>query len=108
MSKFLVLYRAPTSAREQLANASSEQVQAGMDAWMAWAGKAGGAIVDLGAPLADGNVVGPGAADNDIAGFSVLEAASAAELSELLLDHPHLHTPGASIEVHEFRPAPGM
>jgi hypothetical protein len=34
MKKFLVLYRAPISAREQMAKATPEQAKAGMDAWM--------------------------------------------------------------------------
>jgi hypothetical protein len=108
MSKFLVLYRAPMSAREQMANATPEQAKAGMDAWMAWAGKAGSAIVDLGAPLGDGEAVGPGKADDEIAGFSIVEAGSQADAVNLLADHPHFQTPGGSIEVHEFLSMPGM
>jgi hypothetical protein len=38
MAKFMVLYRAPVSPQEQMASASPEQAQAGMEAWMAWAG----------------------------------------------------------------------
>ncbi|HET7049402.1 MAG TPA: hypothetical protein VFI54_14160 [Solirubrobacteraceae bacterium] len=57
MAGFLVLYRAPVSAREQMANVTPEQVRAGMALWRAWAGRAGDAIVDLGAPLADAAVV---------------------------------------------------
>ena len=37
MSKFMVLYRAPESVREQMANATPEQRQAGLEAWRAWA-----------------------------------------------------------------------
>jgi hypothetical protein len=51
MSKFLVLYRSSVSAREQMANATPEQAQAGMQAWQAWVESAGPAMVDLGAPL---------------------------------------------------------
>jgi hypothetical protein len=108
MAKFLVLYRAPMSAREQMASATPEQAKAGMDAWMAWAGKAGGAIVDLGAPLGDRKAVGAGKTDNEIAGFSILESGSEADVVKLLEDHPHFQTPGGSIEVHEFLSMPGM
>ena len=45
MARFMVLYLSSTSAREQMANATPEQAQAGMDAWVQWAGKAGDAIV---------------------------------------------------------------
>jgi hypothetical protein len=99
VAKFLVLYRSPVSAREQMANATPEQAQAGMQAWQAWAESAGSAIVDLGAPL-DG--------EGDVTGFSVLQAGSRDSLDDLLADHPHRHTPGASIEVLEFMALPGM
>jgi len=35
MTKCLVLYRAKTTAAEQMALGNPEQAQAGMDAWMA-------------------------------------------------------------------------
>lgn len=98
MTKFLVLYRAPASAHEQMASATPEQMQAGMQEWMNWAGKAGPAVVDLGAPLAG---------DGDISGFSILESDSRATIDDLLADHPHRHMPGASIDVLEFMPMPG-
>lgn len=99
MPKYLVLYRSPVSAREQMANATPEQAQAGMNAWLAWADKAGPAIVDLGAPL-DG--------DGDVAGFSILQADSRGSIEDVLSDHPHRHLPGASIDVLEFQALPGM
>lgn len=99
MAKFLVLYRSSTSAREQMASATPEQAQAGMEAWQAWAAKAGSAIVDLGAPLAG---------DGDISGFSILETGSRAELDGLLAEHPHRQAPGASIDAYEFLALPGM
>jgi hypothetical protein len=112
MTKFLVLYRAPMSAMEQMAGATPEQAQAGMDAWMAWAGKAGDAIVDLGAPLAGAAHLGvPAAEASDAAqvcGFSVLQAESADAVTAALDGHPHLQMPGASIEVLEFLAIPGM
>jgi len=110
MTKFMVLYRAPVTAREQMAaTAGPEQAQAGMDAWMAWAGKAGNAIVDLGAPLADAAWVGPGSGGDGlhITGFSILEAESADALTALLDGHPHLGF-GGSVEALEFLAMPGM
>lgn len=82
-----------------MADVTPEQAQAGMQAWQAWAEKAGSAIVDLGAPL-----VGEG----DVTGFSILQADSRGELDELLADHPHRHAPGAEIDVLEFMALPGM
>ena len=107
MARFLVLYRAPVSAREQMANVTPEQAQAGMDLWTAWAGRAGDAIIDLGAPLADAAMVGKGEAYVDLAGYSILEAVSRDAMMELLQGHPHFHTPGGQVEVHEMLSMPG-
>ena len=105
MSKFMILYRAQASARDQLANATPEQVEAGMEAWRAWATKVGYAITDLGSPLAHTTHVGPGPASSDgVSGYSILEAGSADEVETLLDGHPHLTMPGASIEVLEVIP----
>ena len=98
MPKFLVLYRSSVSARAQMASATPEQAQAGMQAWQAWAEKAGPAIVDFGAPL-DG--------DGDVTGFSILQSDSRSALDGLLADHPHRHAPGAAIDVLELMPMPG-
>jgi len=58
-------------------------------------------------PLGEGEVVGAGEADGDIAGFSILDADSREAAVKLLQDHPHFHTPGGQIEVHEFISMPG-
>jgi hypothetical protein len=108
MTKFMVLYRSEVSARDMMAGASQEQAQAGMDAWMNWAAKAGDAIVDLGSPLADAAHLGPSAPSSPhVTGFSVLQAESADALTAILDGHPHLDT-GGSIEILEFLPVPGM
>jgi hypothetical protein len=108
VAKYLVLYRSSTSPAEQVTNASPEQAQAGMEAWMQWAGKADKAIVDLGSPLASVGTVGEPGAGQHIGGFSVLEADSKDALTNLLDGHPHFHSPGQnSIEVLEFLPIPG-
>lgn len=110
MTKFVVLYRSAVPAREQMAGATREQAQAGMDAWMAWAAKAGDAIVDLGAPLAPAAQVGAGASPghaSNIAGFSVLQAESVDAVTAILDGHPHLEMPDSSIEVLELLPTMG-
>ena len=99
MPKFLVLYRSSVGAREQMADATPEQAQAGMDAWRAWREKAGSAVVDFGAPVAG---------DSDVSGFSILEGESRGQVDALLADHPHRQAPGASIDVLEFLTLPGM
>ena len=51
--------------------------------------------------------VGDGEANPDIAGFSILDADSQHTVLGLLQDHPHLHTPGGLIELHEMLRPPG-
>ena len=109
MAKYLLLYRSPVSATEQMSGASAEAAQAGMEAWMTWAGKAGSAIIDMGSPVARAISVGADCGPGDsIGGYSILEADSLDALEALLDGHPHLNVDGAAIEVHEFLPLPGM
>ncbi len=109
MTKYMILYRAPVPAREQMGAGTPEQAEAGMKAWMQWAEQAGPAVVDLGSPLAE--VTGAGtpvsAPGHIIGGYSIMRAESPAELSRVLTGHPHLEW-GGTIEVHELLPAPGM
>jgi YCII-related domain len=105
MTTFLVLYRADQSAAEAMATVTPEQQQASMADWMAWAGKAGPAIVDLGSPVAP--AAGTTVSGDPIGGFSILQAESAEALQAVLEGHPH-SAQGGTIEVHEFLPIPGM
>jgi hypothetical protein len=110
MKKFLVLYKAPTSAFEQMKKATPEQQKAGMDAWMAWSKKAGSSLVDMGAPLGKSVHVtkgGASASTNDLGGFSIMQAESKEALAENLEGHPHFMMPDGSIEVVEYMPMPG-
>jgi hypothetical protein len=105
MAKFLVLYRSSMSAAEQMAQGSPETAAAGMDAWMAWAQRAGDAVVDLGAPLS--TVAGSDDTTSLVGGFSILQAASATAVMALLDGHPHTEM-GGTIQVLEFLSMPGM
>ena len=97
MTKFLVLYRSDASAAEQMANATPEQQQAGMQAWMEWFDKAGDAIVDGGSPVQS---------ESGIDGYSDLQAESRDALDTILEGDPH--TMVGTIDVGEFLPMPGM
>ncbi len=112
MQKFLVLYKAPTSAFEMMKQATPEQQKAGMEAWMAWGQKAGSQIVDMGAPLGKSIKVARGgnvmSSANDLGGYSILQAESKEALAEMMKDHPHFMTPDGSIEIIEMRQLPGM
>jgi hypothetical protein len=110
MKKFLVLYKAPTSAFEQMRKSTPEQQKAGMDAWMAWSKKAAASIVDMGAPLGKSLRVTKGGTSpttNDLGGFSVMQAESKEALAESLKGHPHFMMPDGSIEIVETMPMPG-
>ena len=108
MKKFLVLYRAPISAQEQMAKATPEQAKQGMEMWMAWGKRATSAIVDLGSPTGPGLTIGGAPAQGHIGGFSILQGESLDHVKKSLDGHPHLMMPGATIEVLEFLPIPGM
>jgi hypothetical protein len=111
MKKFLILYKSTASAMEQMSRTSPEQAKAGVEKWMSWAAKAGPAIVDMGSPLGHGHTVtsnSKAASDDKTGGFSILQAESAQKVAELLNGHPHFMAPGATIEVLEFLPMPGM
>lgn len=111
MKKFLVLYRAPATAFEQMKQATPEQQKAGMEAWMAWSKKAAGSIVDMGGPLGKSLRVTPGGSSpttNDLGGFSILQAESKEALAETMKGHPHFMMADGSIEVVEVMPLPGM
>jgi len=110
MKKFLVLYKAPTSAFEQMQKATPEQQKAGMDAWMAWGKKAQSSIVDMGAPLGKSLRVTPGGtspATNELGGYSILQAESKEALAATLKGHPHFMMPDGFIEIIDFLPMPG-
>lgn len=111
MKKYLVLYRSTVSGADQIANATPEQAKAGMEAWMAWAQRAGSGIVDLGHPVGHPHYFsGPpsSSASHHIGGFSILQAEDEGALRILLVGHPHLQVPGASIEALEVLSIPGM
>ena len=111
MKKFLVLYRAPLTAYEQMKKATPEQQKAGMEAWMTWGKKAQSSLADMGAPLGKSIKVTPaGASDskNDLGGYSIMQAESKEALAKTLEGHPHFMMPDGWIEVIEMMPIPGM
>jgi hypothetical protein len=110
MKKYLVLYRSTVSTADQIANATPAQAKDGMDAWMAWAQRAGSGIVDIGHPVGHPHHFSgspSSSAGGHVVGFSILQAQDEGALRILLIGHPHLQIPGASIEALEFLPIPG-
>lgn len=111
MAKYMLIYAAPVSAEQQMANASPEEMAAGMQPWLDWFGKMGPAMVDGGAPLGHGvSMTKDGPADSSlhVAGYSIIEAADVDAAKAMVADHPHFMMPGATVEVLEVMPMPGM
>ena len=112
MTKFLFVYHAPMSPAEA-APPDPEQMEEVTGQWMAWAGKVGDGMVDLGTPLDNGVRVAPDGSTSpstrEVSGYSIIEAADLDAALALAKDHPHLNMPGGcEIEVHEALPVPGM
>ena len=109
MKKFVVIYHAPASFME-VKDASSEDMQKGMEAWMVWAAKCGDGLVDMGTPLGGGQKLsksGSSPSDKGVIGYSILQAEDIEGANALLEGHPHLEwTDGCEIEVHESMPPP--
>ena len=111
MKKFLVLYRAPASAFEQMKKATPDQQKAGMDAWMTWSKTSASSIVDMGGPLGKSLRVTTGGTSphpNDLGGYSILQGESKEALAETMKGHPHFMMADGSIEIIELMPLPGM
>jgi hypothetical protein len=113
MKKFIVLYHAPIDTMEQTANGSPEDQEKGMEMWMQWAKKCGNKLVDLGAPLTNGQQLSPDgtskSSTKNVVGYSILQAENMDDAKALLKGHPHLGwNAECAIEVHETMPLPGM
>ena len=113
MKKFIVIYHAPMDAVMQTANLSKEEQAKGMEGWMKWAKKCGKKLVDMGAPLMNGQELKPKGkskpSTRNVTGYSILQAKNMKEAISLLQGHPHLGwNAECSIEVHETMPLPGM
>ena len=77
MGKFLVVYHGSISATEQMKDATPEDMKKGMEAWMAWAGRCGEGLVDIGSPLGSGLRVtdsGSSPSETSVVGCSILQA----------------------------------
>lgn len=111
MKNYIVIYHASMSAAEQMQDASPDDMEAGMEAWMTWAQGCGDSLVDLGSPLGGGQKVtesGYSPSDRGVTGYSMLQAEDMEAARALLQGHPHLGwAAGCEIEIHESLPLPG-
>lgn len=111
MSKFVVIYTSPESVESAVENLDPAAEAASTQAWMDWAARAGEKLADFGAPLGHGkHVAQSGVTDAPVGvgGYSFVEAESIDEAVEMMDGHPHLSTPGGTIQVYEVLAVPGM
>ena len=109
MKKFLVLYHMPLSFAEMARNADPADLKAGMEAWMAWFGRLGDQLVDMGAQLSGGRRLtasGNSPSERNVVAHSIIRAESMEAAEALLADHPHLGwAPDCEVEIHEMHGA---
>ena len=108
MAKFILLYNGPATPMEQM---TPEQGQAVMEKWQAWIGRVGGALIDVGAPMANGEAIvddGSSGTATQLNGYTIVEAADTDAVKALLDDHPFLSDRSGkfSVEIHELLPVP--
>ena len=94
MPKFLVTYHGSNMPHDPASMARAR------DAFMQWAGNAGPALVDPGAPIAATRTVSnsgtqDGPADGQFNGWSVIEATDLNAAAKLVADHPFIARGGA-------------
>lgn len=100
MAKYLITY----SGGAQPDNMTDEQSSAVMDAWNAWYGGLGDAVIDFGNPTGPSRVIGPGGSVSEggpgITGYSLISADSLDDAAAACQNHPHLDA-GGTITVYE-------
>src|SRR5947208_15716006 len=82
---------------------TDEEREAAMQAWGAWFGGLGHAVVDAGNPFSASKAVGGNGGTSDLTGYSILSADSLDGASKLAEGCPVL-TSGGSVEVYEILP----
>lgn len=111
MSKYLILFNSSTTAQEQMANATPEQMQASMSEWMAWQQEAVKSVeFEWGLPIqAVAQVTTTEVTDstNKASGYCIMEG-NKDVVAKLLQSHPHLKRADATIDLLEMIPMPGM
>lgn len=116
MKRFMAVYTGNPAAIEGYGKrfASEDERKAndrkGMEAWMQWAQKHAGSIIDGGGPLGrTKRVTKDGIADvrNNLAAYTIVEAESQEAAARMFLDHPHFTIfPGDGVEIMECLPVP--
>ena len=93
MGKYVLAYKGGRVAE------TDEEREAAMQAWGAWFGALGSAVVDAGNPFSSSRAVG-GDGSSGLTGYSILSADSLEAASKLAEGSPVLAN-GGSVEVYE-------
>jgi hypothetical protein len=106
MTKFILLYKGPATPMDDITPEQSEQI---MQAWGAWIGNVGSAMVEVGEPFGGRSAVkGDGATGDasDLNGYSIVEATDMEAAKALCKGHPFLSDGTASfaVEIYELVP----
>ncbi|HEX2880668.1 MAG TPA: hypothetical protein VHO25_14145 [Polyangiaceae bacterium] len=116
MKKFLAIYIGTTEALAQWQKLDEQerkkQMQEGMAVWMKWHKDNAASILDAGNPLGfTKSISNSGIADtkNQMTGYVLVQAETQQAAAQLFVNHPHFTIfPGASVEIMECLPMPGM
>jgi hypothetical protein len=90
---------------------SPEDMQRGMEPWVAWFDAHTQALVEMGTPTGNEmNITKAGISrpTTFIGGYTIVQADDMVAVQAILSDHPHYMMEGNSIEVLELMPMPGM
>jgi hypothetical protein len=101
MSKYLFVYYGGGMA------ATPAEQKKSMDAWMAWFGKLGSAVVDAGTQTKPGKIVSKSGAkaigDNPVAGYSIIKADNLDAAVAIAKSQPDV-SKGMQIGIYELMP----
>ena len=111
MQKYVVMYRAPMTAMEQMQSMAAEDMQKEMQLWMDWAAACGDSLVDMGAPLVGGvrlTESGSAPTDSSAIAYSILQTENIEAAQAFLKGHPHFRGgDGFEIDLLEGMAMPG-
>ena len=105
MAKFMLLYKGPATPQADITAEVGEQL---MQAWGAWMGKVGEALVDAGAPFVGSStaVAGDGSTKSasDLNGYTIVEAPDVSAAKALCGGNPFLDdgTANFAVEIYEL------
>ena len=105
MARFILLYKGPATPQADITPEVGAQF---MQAWEAWMGKVGGALVDGGAPFTGSStaVVADGStrSASDLTGYTIVEAQDIDAAKALVGGNPFLEDGSAkfAVEIYEL------